>query len=159
LKLTPSIFVQPSTPGVHDIVAPVGPEILGRPPQWRAHFPDLHEDYAFPFCLPHLYRGEEKATEGLTVRAAYRASNSSRTSDYNVTVDISPIAVTSRPFRARFLLLFLIFGLLSKLFRFSVASLRSNLLSLLKCRCSFLYFSIVLSTSVPQACPDQVPDG
>uniref|UniRef100_A0A8C6GNG6 Dedicator of cytokinesis 2 n=1 Tax=Mus spicilegus TaxID=10103 RepID=A0A8C6GNG6_MUSSI len=82
-KLTPSIFVQPSTPGVHDIGAPVGPEILGRPLQWRAHFSRLlHEDYAFPFCLPHLYRWEEKATKGLMVRAAYRASTSIGTSDY-----------------------------------------------------------------------------
>jgi hypothetical protein len=89
--------------------------------------------------------------EGLMVQAAYRASNSSGTSTTDVTV-------TSRPFRARFLLLFLIFGLLSKLFRFSVASLRSNLSLLKLCR-SFLYFSIVLSTVVPQARPDQVPDG
>lgn len=49
---------------------------------------------------------------------------------------------------------FFIFGLLSKLFRFLAASLRSNLLSLLEhCR-SFLYFSTVLSTGVPQARPD-----
>jgi hypothetical protein len=99
------------------------------------------------------------ATEGLMVRAAYRASNSVGHPTIFVTVAIGPIDVTNRPFRARFLLLFLIFGLLSKVFRFLTASLRSNLLSFLKRRCSFLYFSIVLSIGVPQARPDQVPDG
>ena len=55
---------------------------------WKAAYIEHHfsrllqEDYAFPFCLPHLYRGEEKATEGLMVRVAYHASNSSGTSDY-----------------------------------------------------------------------------
>ena len=72
---------------------------------------------------------------------------------------ISSVTVTCRPFIARILLLFLIFRLLFKLFRFSAANLKSNLLSLLKCHCSFLYFSCVLSTGVPQACPDQVSDG
>jgi hypothetical protein len=76
----------------------------------------------------------------------------------DVTITIGTVATTNRPFRARFLLLFLIFGLLSKLFRFSAASLKSNLLSLLKRRRSFLYFSILLSTGVPQARPDQDPD-
>jgi hypothetical protein len=121
------------------------------PPQWRAHSSRLlHEDYAFPFCLPHLYSGEEKAMEGLIVpqtQVGYPTTD--------VTVPISPIAVTSKPFRARFLL-FLIFGLLFKLFKFSAACLRSNLLSLLKHCHSFLYFSIVLSTGIPQVHPDQV---
>jgi hypothetical protein len=97
--------------------------------------------------------------EGLIVRVAYCASNSSGTPTTDVTVAISPVAVTNRTFRAIFLLLFLIFGLLFKLFRFSAASQRSNLLSLLKRCCSFLYFSIVLSIGVPQAHPDQVTDG
>ena len=123
----------------------------GRPPETSAPL--------LPFPPPYKdegdKRGKEKATEGRMVRVPQPPAEHPST---DVTVDISPVTVTNRPCRARFLLLFLIFGLLSKLFRFSAASLRSNLLSLLKHHHSFLYFSIVLSTGIPQACPDQDPD-
>ena len=68
IQKVPSIFVQPSNARVHDTVAPVDPEIVGRSLQQRAHFSRfLHE--LIPFVSLIFIWGDEKAIEGLRVWA------------------------------------------------------------------------------------------